>query len=170
MSRTDKLAFQNASGKIFKTGKNMMDDGITTSRSSRRKRILLPLHRTQDAVVQRLINFLQPGTYIRPHQHPGDHQVESLVVIKGSILFIIFDETGFIEHYCKLSASGHDCIIDIEPGVWHTFVVLDPDTVIYEAKKGPYDAATDKVFASWSPEEYTTEADEWVKSMETINE
>jgi hypothetical protein len=32
-------------------------------------------------------------------------------------------------------------------------VCLAPDTAIVEIKKGPYDAAADKFFASWAPEE-----------------
>ena len=36
---------------------------------------------------------------------------------------------------------------DIQPGVWHTIFALASDTVVFEAKPGPYDAAVDKGFA-----------------------
>jgi dTDP-4-dehydrorhamnose 3,5-epimerase-like enzyme len=44
-------------------------------------------------------------------------------------------------------------MIDIEPNLWHGFVALEPDTVILEVKRGPYDGAGDKVFAPWAPGE-----------------
>lgn len=170
MANTDKLAFPNVSGKVFHSSNFIIDKGIDSSRKSSRKRILLPLHRSQDDRVQRLINFLQPGTYIRPHRHPGKHNVESIIMMRGSVQFIIFDDVGFIENHFILRACTDESLIDIEPGVWHSFIVLEMDTVIFEAKKGPYNALTDKEFAPWSPEEYTEQASKWVDSMEKMNE
>ncbi|MFU8860664.1 MAG: WbuC family cupin fold metalloprotein [Cyclonatronaceae bacterium] len=170
MEQNNKLAFPNISGDVFYLNKHTIEQGITESIKSRRKRILLPLHRTQEANVQRLINFLQPGTYIRPHKHPGEQEIESLVIIKGAIQFIIFDDVGFVENFFILRSGTPESIIDIEPGVWHSFIVLEKDTIIYEAKNGPYNPATDKVFAEWSPEEYTSEATVWVQTMEKMND
>jgi hypothetical protein len=31
--------------------------------------------------------------------------------------------------------------------------VLEEDTILFECKKGPYNAKTDKLFAKWAPEE-----------------
>ncbi|MCA1802426.1 MAG: WbuC family cupin fold metalloprotein [Rhodothermaceae bacterium] len=170
MAKTSKLAFPNVSGKVFHSSNINIGKGIASSRKSRRRRILLPLHRSQEDKVQRLINFLQPGTYIRPHKHPGKHDVESIIVMRGSIQFIIFDDIGFIENHFTLQAGTDESLIDIEPGVWHSFIVLEKDTVIFEVKKGPYNSLTDKEFAFWSPVEYTDEASKWVESMEKMNE
>jgi cupin fold WbuC family metalloprotein len=170
MANPNKHAFPNVSGKVFNSDKKILGMGIASSRKSRRKRILIPLHRTQDDSVQRLINFVQPGTYIRPHKHPGKHHVESMLVMQGAVQFIIFDDVGFIENYFTLRASTNESLIDIEPEVWHSFIVLERDTVIFEVKKGPYNAQTDKEFAQWAPEEHTVEAAKWVESMEKMNE
>lgn len=170
MVQSNKLAFHNISGDVFNLNQTAVEKGIAESRKSRRKRILLPLHRTQEAKVQRLVNFLQPGTYIRPHKHPGEHEIESIVVIKGAIQFIIFDDVGFIENCFNLRSGTPEAIIDIEPGVWHSFIVMEMDTVIFEVKKGPYNPRTDKIFAEWSPEEYTEESAIWVQSMEKMND
>ena len=48
--------------------------------------------------------------------------------------------------------------VDLVPGVYHTLVVLEPDTVIYEVKDGPYVASNDKAFAPWAPPEGSPEA------------
>jgi cupin fold WbuC family metalloprotein len=170
MENTNRIAFPNVSCKVFQSSNLIIDKGIASSRKSRRKRILLPLHRSQDDRVQRLINFLQPGTYIRPHKHPGKHNVETIIVMRGAIQFIIFDDSGFIENHFTLRGSADESLIDIESGVWHSFIVLEKDTVIFEVKKGPYNSQTDKEFARWSPDEYTDEASKWVESMEKMNE
>ena len=76
-----------------------------------------------------------------------------MVVLRGSIAMLIFDETGRIERVVRAGA-GSGCIgIDLQPGVYHSFLATSPDTVLFEVKSGPYDAATDKQFAEWAPEE-----------------
>lgn len=153
MDQTKKLAFDNVTGPLFELSEEWIQNGIEASRKSPRKRIILPIHREQDALVQRMINFLQPGTYIRPHKHPLPHATESLVLLKGSIRFFTFDDDGNIESDQVVSAEPLPGVLDIEPNTWHSFKVLEPDTVLFECKRGPYDAETDKIFAEWAPEE-----------------
>lgn len=156
-----KLAFENVTGPIFTLTDELVQLGILASRESNRRRIILPIHREQDAEVQRMINFLQPGTYIRPHKHPLKHATESLVLIQGSILFFTYDDSGEVLSKHNVESKPHSGVLDIEPGVWHSFKVLEPDTLLFECKRGPYDAETDKIFAPWAPEEGSAEADSW---------
>lgn len=149
----NKLAFENISEPVFGLTDAWIREGIEGSKQSPRKRIILPIHRKQDAVVQRMINFLQPGTYIRPHKHPMPHATETLVLLKGAIRFFTFDDEGNIESDQVISAEPLPGVMDIEPNTWHSFKVLEPDTVLFECKKGPYDAEKDKIFAEWAPEE-----------------
>ncbi len=157
-----KLAFDNASGDLFQLSDKMIEDGLKASRESERLRIILPIHREQDARVQRMINFLQPGTYIRPHKHPIDHATESLILIQGSIRFYTFDEDGNALTENEVQSKPLPGVIDIEPQVWHSFIVMEEHTILFECKKGPYDAKTDKIFADWSPEEGSDEVEEWI--------
>lgn len=143
-----------------------MSEGLAASRASARKRIIFPIHRTQPAPVQRMLNFLQPGTYVKPHIHCGDGSSESIVLLAGSLLYFIFNEEGDVIHSFRTSAGTLSAVLDMEPDVWHSFIVLEPNTVIFECKKGPYEAMSDKDFAIWAPDEGTSEADEWVKRME----
>ena len=149
----NKLAFENISEPVFDLTDEWIREGIEGSRQSPRKRIILPIHRKQEAVVQRMVNFLQPGTYIRPHKHPMPHATETLVLLRGSIRFFTFDDEGVVTSKRIVSASPLPGVLDIEPNIWHSFKVLEQDTVLFECKKGPYDADTDKVFAPWAPEE-----------------
>ena len=160
-----KLAFENPKGELFRLTEDLIEQGLEESRKSDRKRMILPIHRKQEAEVQRLINFLQPGTYIRPHLHPMPHASESIVLLQGAIRFFTFDESGEVLTDSKVSSTIIPDVIDIEPGTWHSFLVLEPDTIIFECKKGPYDASTDKEFADWAPEEDDPETEKFMNKL-----
>ena len=160
-----KQAFDNPSGDVFLLGAKQIEEGLLASRKSERLRMILPLHREQNAEVQRLINFLQPGTYIRPHLHPLPHATESIVVLKGRIRFFTYNNSGIPDTDIVISSGPLAGVVDIEPGVWHSFLVLEEDTILFECKKGPYDAGSDKIFAGWAPPEGSGEAAGWLDKM-----
>lgn len=163
----DKQAFDNINGKIFNLSKEEIAKGLKASRESSRQRMILPLHRKQSAPVQRMINFLQPETYIRPHLHPRKGASETIIVITGSITFYVFDDQGEITAHYKLTSVPGENMIDMEPNVWHSFVVNEPDTIIYEFKMGPYDKELDKTFAVWSPEENSSAAKPFLNRLKS---
>lgn len=146
------FAFPNVTGPVFTLTSALLDQGCAAAAASARQRIILPLHRDQGALVQRMLNFMQPTTYIQPHLHPMPYASETIHVLRGAIGFLVFDAEGNITERYHLRADGLG-FIDIEPNVWHGFVVLEPDTAIIEIKRGPYDALHDKVFAAWAPAE-----------------
>jgi len=160
-----KLAFDNPSGDLFHLSDEMIEEGLAASQKSDRKRMILPIHRKQEAEVQRLVNFLQPGTYIRPHKHPLDHATESIILLKGSIRFFTFDDEGRVITDQVVSSTPIPGVLDIEPNVWHSFLVLEEDTILFECKKGPYNAATDKEFAEWAPKEGDQTAEKWMNQL-----
>lgn len=164
-----KLALQNVSGDRFALTEEILEQGFAASRESPRKRMILPLHRTQDAVVQRMLNFFQPGTIVTPHAHPQPGQIETVHVLRGALGFILFEENGEIRETRQLLAGGVG-LIDIEPGVWHGMVCLEPDSVILEIKKGPYDATTDKIFPTWAPAEDSEQAPAYLRMLESLFE
>lgn len=165
MNPSQKLAFENSTGELFQLSDEQIERGIESSRKSSRKRIILPIHRRQDAEVQRLINFMQPGTYIRPHKHSLPHATETIVMLKGAIRFFTFDDGGNITTDRILHSTPVPGLLDIEPNIWHSFLVKEPDTVLFECKIGPYNAETDKTFAEWAPEEGVPEAENYLKEL-----
>jgi cupin fold WbuC family metalloprotein len=160
-----KKALKNPTGDLFKLTHEIVETGIEASRKSSRKRIIYPVQRNQESEVQRLLNFMQPGTYVRPHRHPMPHATESIVVLQGKLRFFTFDAYGKRLSDDFVSLGPLNGMIDIEPGVWHSFLVLEKDTIIFECKKGPYDSETDKEFAEWAPEEGSADSQEWMKRM-----
>ncbi len=157
----------NTQGDFFKIDSALWNKGVRASRRSERKRIILPIHRQQEALVQRMLNFLQPGTYIRPHKHPLEGATETLVLLQGKIRFYIFDKKGKIKWSDIIEQGTFNSVMDIEPEIWHTFLVLDNDTVLFESKRGPYNPETDKIFAEWAPEEGSDDVENWMNGLKS---
>jgi cupin fold WbuC family metalloprotein len=149
-----KLALPNPSGPVFELSPSLLEEGLRESRLSPRRRMLFPIHRGPEDLVQRMLNFMQPGTYVRAHQHPRDHASETLLVLSGCLGFVTFDPGGEVLTTHRLGVGG---LVDIEARVWHSVLALAEDTVILEIKRGPFNEE-DKVFAGWSPEEFSAEA------------
>lgn len=145
--------------------RDLMDRAAAESRRNPRKRIVLPFHKSHADAFQRMLNTIQPGSYIRPHRHVDPPKAESIVVLRGALCFILFDDRGEIERHFELQAGGARIGVDIEPGPVHTFFALEPDTVVFEAKPGPYRAVTDKDFAQWAPQEADPQARSYLAGL-----
>ena len=165
------LSLPRVCGHVFALDASTIQQGVEASRASPRRRIILPLHRSETEGVQRMLNFMQRGSYARPHCHPAPENIENVAVLQGSVGFIVFEPTGEVRSIHRLEAGNPaSCLVDIEPGVWHTLVPLADDTVIMEIKRGPYHAATDKTFAVWAPEEGSPNAPDYLRQLEAVFE
>lgn len=96
---------------------------------------------------------LQPSTYVPPHRHLSADKAETLLVLKGRLGVLIFDEAGQVLGKRVLQAGG-DCVgVDLPAGVFHGLVVLEPDSLMFECKAGPYRPVGEGEQASWAPRE-----------------
>lgn len=86
-------------------------------------------------------------------------------MLQGAIRTILFDDTGMITDVFDMRAQGSLFGVDIEPGVWHGFFVLERDSVVFETKNGPYAPASDKDFAQWAPKENSSEAQQYLAQL-----
>jgi len=128
-------------------------DGLSVkARESQRKRQNYNLHELPD-LVQRMLNAIEPDSYVRPHRHLDPPKIETFIVLRGHFTVILFDDTGGISDCVDLVAGGDNLGIDIRPGAWHSLVSWQSGGVLFEVKDGPYIPSTDKDFAVWSPEE-----------------
>ncbi len=132
--------------------------------ASRRGRTNRNFHEPDDAY-QRFLNVLQPGSYIQPHRHATPPKSESFVVLQGEAGFFCFDDDGRLAAGVRVGPEADVLAVDLRPGVWHTFVALRPDTVVFEGKNGPYDPHTDKAFAAWAPPEGDPAAADYVHGL-----
>lgn len=138
---------------------------VNGSRKSPRRRIILPLHKDHTAPLHRMLNAMQPGSYIQPHRHLDPPKPESVIVLQGAIKCFIFSSSGQIETMYTIRAGSPIFGVDSEPGVYHTFLAIDSDTVLFEVKPGPYSPATDKDFASWAPAEGAPAAKQYMQYL-----
>ena len=111
------------------------------------------LHPELEDPVQRLLNAMEPGTYVRPHRHLTPPRWELFLALSGSAAVLTFDGQGRVRHRHELAPDGPERGVEIPAGAWHTVVALAPGTVLFEVKQGPYVAPSDKGFAAWAPAE-----------------
>ena len=117
-------------------------------------------HQESD-LVQRFLNVLQPGTYVRPHRHVRDQPgtgFECFLVLQGAIGLLVMDSSGLIIQQERLEAKGPLRGIELAENQFHTLVALEPDTVMFELKQGPYQPTEDKDFLRGFPLEGCEEA------------
>jgi cupin fold WbuC family metalloprotein len=153
------------SGPICWLSQDLLEGAIAVSQSSPRRRVIQPFHRTGSATLQRMFNAVQPDSYIPPHRHLDPPKAESWIVLRGALAFFTFDDQGAIGECLEIRAGGDVFGVDLEPGVYHTFFALEPDTVVYEVKDGPYSPVTDKSFPEWAPREGTPEASGYLAKL-----
>ena len=152
-------ALQSPKDQVTVIDDSLLERVVEASRMSPRGRIILPFHKSDDDHCHRMLNALQPGSYIRPHRHRSPPKAETILVLKGSICFVIFDSAGRIDNHFTLAAGSLRIGIDIEPILYHTLFALENDTVVFEVKEGPFSPVTAGDFAEWAPPEgYSTAA------------
>jgi cupin fold WbuC family metalloprotein len=96
---------------------------------------------------------MQPGTYVPPHRHLSADKAETVLVLKGCLGLLVFSDSGELLSKRVMQAGG-DCLgVDLPPGVFHSFVVLQADTLMFECKAGPYRPVGDGEYADWAPRE-----------------
>jgi cupin fold WbuC family metalloprotein len=126
------------------------------ARTAARRRKNLNLHSRPDDPVQRLLNALEPGTYVRPHRHTAPAKWELMAVIAGRAVLLVFDDNGVARGRTELDASTP--LVEIPPGTWHALAALESGTVLLEVKEGPYLPTAPEDFAPWAPDEGTDAA------------
>ena len=80
---------------------------------------------------------------------------------------MIYDDEGHVTERRLVGRDTDACGFDIEAGIWHSLVVLEDDTVLFEVKQGPYTPLTAENIAPWSPDGQDVEAQRtFVKALE----
>lgn len=150
---------------MIRINHQLLKDTSLKAQQSPRRRTNHNFHKHPSARVQRMLNAMEPDTYVRPHKHETPDKLEVFFCLKGSFAVVIFDDSGRITDVEILDPEKGRYGVEIAPRTWHSLVTLAPGSVAYEVKDGPYDAADDKKFAPWSPDEGSPEAAAWLESL-----
>lgn len=125
-------------------------------------------HRSDDDASHRLLNAIEPGSYIQPHRHLDPAKDETLVVVRGRLGAVVFDEAGSVVDTAVLAAGGERCGINLSHGTYHTVLALEPKTVFFESKAGPYRPLAMAELAPWAPVEGARDAQSYLAALREL--
>lgn len=106
----------------------------------------------------RLLNAIEPGSYVTPHCHLDPRKDETMLCVAGRLGVVIFDDAGAVLQTLECGPQGATLGVDIPHGVVHTVLALTSGTVFLEAKAGPYVPLAPGEMAAWAPAEGTPQA------------
>jgi cupin fold WbuC family metalloprotein len=137
---------------------SLLDRISAEARENPRQRKNFNLHSGDDFCCHRLFNAIETESYIRPHRHLDPAKDESMVMVRGRMGVLVFDEAGNLLNQVIIGAACAAIAVDIPHGQFHTVVSLESGTVFFESKAGPYLALTEEEKGGWAPAEGTPEA------------
>ena len=128
------------------------------------------IHPADDSRCHRLLNAVEPLSYICPHRHLDPEKDEAFILMSGCLGVVTFSDNGDVLQAVTLSHQSGNLAVDIPHGVYHSAVSLEPGTVFYEAKAGPYLPLTEAEKASWAPSDNDAAAPLYLEQLRAIFE
>ncbi|MDR2765050.1 MAG: WbuC family cupin fold metalloprotein [Tannerella sp.] len=137
---------------------SLLDETTAGAKCSPRLRMNCNFHEDLNDPVNRLLNAMEPGTYLRPHRHCHPDRHEIFLLLRGKVALFLFDGEGNITDTVVFDPLRGNYGGEIPAGTWHGLLVLETGTVLYEIKQGPFAPLTPDNLAPWSPPVEDTEA------------
>ncbi len=132
---------------------------------SPRLRTMHCFHEYPEDTLQRMINVMKRGSYIRPHRHVSPLKREIFVILSGRAACFEFDTLGNITQTYILDPLQGRFAVEITEKSFHTITSLSEFTAVFELKDGPYVPISDKDFAPWAPEENMPEVEKYLNNL-----
>jgi len=138
---------------MIKIDDEFLDQTSSKAKVSPRLRMNYNFHPLHEDPLHRMLNAMEPGTYIQPHKHENPDKFEVFLALRGRFVVFIFDDSGNITDHTIIDAREGKYGVEIPGRTYHMLVSLESGSVAYEVKEGPYSLLTSKYFASWAPAE-----------------
>ena len=113
----------------------LLNEVSQQAKESPRLRMNYNFHEDLGDKCQRLLNALEPGTFIPVHHHPD--KAETFVVLKGRVKVSTYNDAGEVLESYILSHEDGRYGVDIPENVWHGLECIEP-AVLLECKAGPF--------------------------------
>ncbi len=113
-----------------------LDDLSAQAMASPRLRMNMDLRNSPSDGSQRMLNALEPGTVMPIHRHRASS--ETVVIIRGKIQWVFYDDDGNETERVTLDANGELRCLNVEKGRWHSLECLESGSVLFECKDGAY--------------------------------
>ena len=94
-------------------------------------------HTPASEAANRLLDAVEPGSYIPPHRHLDPTKDETFVVLRGRFGLVCFDEAGEITRLAVLDPGEEVVGANIPHGTYHTLVSLAAGSVPSRPKLAP---------------------------------
>ena len=120
--------------------KEILDELSAKAKENPRLRQSMDLRNSPEDQSQRMLNALEPGTVMPIHRHQKTS--ESVVILRGKIEWIFYDNDGNETERVTLDANGEPRMLNVEKDRWHSLVCLESGSVLYESKDGAYHPLT----------------------------
>lgn len=133
--------------------------------ASPRRRQNFNYHQDLEEPCQRLLSAMEPDSYVRPHRHLTPLKPEAFLALRGRFAVLEFDDHGQLLEVALIGPQEPAKGADIAAGAWHAVIALDPGSVFFEAKPGPYHPLSDKDWAPWSPAEGSPDAPAFLRQQ-----
>lgn len=148
--------------------KQLLDDLTAAARENPRLRKNWNIHPEDAFPAHRLLNAMEPSSYIQPHRHLDPLKDETFMIVRGRLGVIAFADDGTVTKTVLLDARGEVLGVDLPSGCFHTAVSLDGGTIFFEAKAGPYLPLTGEEKAAWAPEDGSPGAAAYLESLKSL--
>ncbi len=150
--------------------RRLLDDISVAAKQNPRLRQNWNIHPDNQFPAHRLLNAMEPGSYIRPHRHLDPFKDETFMILRGSLGVIVFDLDGNVTETFLLESGGDLLGVDIPSPLFHTAVSLESGTIFFEAKAGPYLPLQEAERALWAAEDGAPDAPAYLESLKNLFE
>lgn len=133
----------------------LLDTVTSRAKENSRLRMNYNFHASMDAPIHRLLNALEPGTYLPPHRHTGKE--ETYLVLRGSLLAFFYDDAGNVTDKVCLNPSEGKYGLEIPSNTWHSIIALESGTVILKLKKAHISLYPQRIWLRGAPQTSDTE-------------
>lgn len=116
---------------------HILDELSAQAKASPRLRMNYDLRNSAEDQSQRMLNAIEPGTVLPIHRHRASS--ETVVVIRGKIRWIFYDDNGNETERVLLDANGENRMLVVEKDRWHSLECLERGSVLFESKDGAYE-------------------------------
>ncbi|MCF2564185.1 WbuC family cupin fold metalloprotein [Prevotella brevis] len=116
--------------------KELLDKISEQAKDSPRLRMNYNFHQNLDEKCHRFLNAVEPGTEVPIHKHPTKD--ETFVLLRGKVKVTTHNDDGSIIESIVLCPEEGTYGVNIPKGVWHSLEAIEPNSVIFESKEGPF--------------------------------
>jgi len=116
--------------------KDLLDKVSEQAKASPRLRMNFNFHQSLDEKCHRFLNDVEPGTEVPIHKHPTKD--ETFVILRGKVRVTTHNDDGSIIEDVVLCNEDGRYGVNIPKGMWHKLEAIEPNSVIFECKEGPF--------------------------------